>query len=106
MRLRAIAFAAPLVLASAGLTPSFAQTTAVSEKTFDWIFFAIVGIPFVLALVYALVTEGLRPRYAEAAERRYPPTVTDAFAARPLNAWGIPEEEKVAVTPEPYRTRY
>ena len=51
MRLRTIAYAAWMLVASAAFTASFAQTAAVSEKTFDWIFFAIVGIPFVFGLV-------------------------------------------------------
>jgi hypothetical protein len=51
MRLQVIAIAAVMLLASAGFTASFAQSAAVSEKTFDWIFFAIVGIPFILGLV-------------------------------------------------------
>ena len=58
MRLRPIAFAAPMLLASAAFTSSFAQTAAVSEKTFDWIFFAIVGIPFIMGIV-ALIKPGL-----------------------------------------------
>ena len=51
MRFRIIGFAASMLLVSAGFASSFAQSATVSEKTFDWIFFAIVGIPFVLALV-------------------------------------------------------
>jgi hypothetical protein len=48
-------------LASAGFTASFAQTAAVSEKTFDWIFFAIVGIPFVLGFVVLFIPGLLEP---------------------------------------------
>ena len=51
MRPLTIALAAFMLLASAAFTASFAQSPAVSEKTFDWIFFAIVGIPFVFGLV-------------------------------------------------------
>jgi hypothetical protein len=40
-----------MLLASASFTASFAQIAAVSEKTFDWIFFSIVGIPFIIGLV-------------------------------------------------------
>jgi hypothetical protein len=58
MRLRTIAFATSMLLASAGFTASFAQSSAVSEKTFDWIFFVIIGIPFIIALL-ALVKPGL-----------------------------------------------
>jgi hypothetical protein len=54
MRLRTIGFAASMLLASAGFTASFAQS-AVSQKTFDWIFFAIIGIPFIIALVGLLL---------------------------------------------------
>ena len=57
MRLRMIAFAASVLLASAAFTASFAQSAAVDEQTFNWIFFAIVGMPFVLALA-ALIIEG------------------------------------------------
>ena len=60
MRLRTIASAASMLLASAPFTASFAQTTAVSDQTFDWIFFAIVGVPFVLALL-----ELARPSWLE-----------------------------------------
>ncbi len=55
MRLRAIAFAATMLLASAAFTASFADSGAVSEKTFDWIFFAIVGIPFLLGLAVLFI---------------------------------------------------
>ncbi len=58
MRLRTMAFATSMLLASAGLTASFAQSSTVSEKTFDWIFFVIIGIPFIIALL-ALVKPGL-----------------------------------------------
>ncbi len=59
MRLRAIAFAATMLLASAAFTASFADSSAVSEKTFDWIFFAIIGIPFVLGLIGLLAPNAL-----------------------------------------------
>jgi hypothetical protein len=58
MRLKTLASAASMLLASAAFTDSFAESAAVSEKTFDWIFFAIVGIPFVVGLV-ALLKPGL-----------------------------------------------
>jgi hypothetical protein len=61
MRCRTVAFAAFMLLASAGFTASFAQTAAVSEKTFDWIFFAIVGIPFVLAILQLARPDWLEP---------------------------------------------
>ncbi len=60
MRLREIAFAATMLLASAGFNASFAEG-AVSERTFDWIFFAIVGIPFVIGLVGLLKPGLLEP---------------------------------------------
>jgi hypothetical protein len=67
MRLQTIAFAAPMLLASATFTSSFAQTAAVSEKSFDWIFFVIVGIPLVLGLVALL-----RPNLLESFIREWP----------------------------------
>ena len=51
-----------MLLASAGFTASFAQSAAVSEKSFDWIFFAIIGIPFVLGLI-GLLSPGLMDRF-------------------------------------------
>ena len=51
MRVQTIAFAASMLMASAAFTTGFAQKPRASENPFDWIFFAIVGIPFVLALV-------------------------------------------------------
>jgi hypothetical protein len=93
-----------MLLASAGFTASFAQTAAVSEKSFDWIFFAIVGIPFVLALFDTLINDGRRPGSPEGVERRYPPTVSDAVAASPLNAWRTLADEEVPPKPQPYRT--
>ncbi len=59
MRLRTIAFAASLLLAPAAFNASFAQTAAVSNKTFDWIFFCIIGIPFILALLGLLMPGAL-----------------------------------------------
>lgn len=61
MRFRTIAVAAPMLLSSAAFTSSFAQTAAVSEKSFDWIFFAIVGIPFIMGLVSLLKPDMLEP---------------------------------------------
>ena len=77
MRTRIMALAAIILLASATFTSSFAQTAAVSEKTFDWIFFAIVGIPFLLALA-ALIIEGRQQRLYHrddhgGSPRSYPP---------------------------------
>jgi hypothetical protein len=57
MRIETLALAGMLLLVSAAFTACFAQTAAVSEQTFDWIFFAIVGIPFILGFV-VLFTEG------------------------------------------------
>ncbi|MBW4022729.1 MAG: hypothetical protein HIU92_06235 [Proteobacteria bacterium] len=51
MKFRLLPLATAFVVASSAFTASFAQSAAVSEHAFDWIFFAIVGIPFVLALV-------------------------------------------------------
>jgi carbohydrate-binding DOMON domain-containing protein len=65
MRLRTIAFATAMVLASASFTASFAQSSAVSEKSFDWIFFAIIGIPFVLGVVALLMPNLLEPLIRE-----------------------------------------
>jgi carbohydrate-binding DOMON domain-containing protein len=65
MRLREIAFATTMLLSSAAFTSSFAQSSAVSEKTFDWIFFAIIGIPFIIALVGLLKPGLLEPLIRE-----------------------------------------
>jgi hypothetical protein len=51
MKFATMALAATFVIASAAFTASYAQTAAVSDRTFDWIFFVIVGIPFILGLV-------------------------------------------------------
>jgi hypothetical protein len=51
MKYGTLALALLFMAASAAFSACFAQTTAVSEKTFDWIFFAIVGIPFLLGFV-------------------------------------------------------
>jgi hypothetical protein len=61
MRLRTIAFAASMLITSATFTASFAESAVVSEQGFDWIFFAIVGIPLVLALL-ELFAPGLSER--------------------------------------------
>jgi hypothetical protein len=50
-----------MLLASAAFDVSFAQSAAVSEKTFDWIFFAIVGIPLVLGFVQLVKPDWLEP---------------------------------------------
>ncbi len=55
MKFRTTALAASFVVAPAAFTASLAQSAAVSEKTFDWIFFAIVGIPFLGALLSLFV---------------------------------------------------
>jgi hypothetical protein len=106
MRLRTIGFAVSMFLTPAAFNASFAQTAAVSEHTFDWIFFAIVGIPFVLVLFDTLINDGLRPRNLDGVERRYPPTVSDAMAARPLSGWRTSEDEEVTARPEPNGTGY
>jgi hypothetical protein len=56
-----VALAVSLLIGSAGFTSSFAQTAAVSEKTFDWIFFAIVFIPFLLGLIQLAKPDWLEP---------------------------------------------
>jgi hypothetical protein len=61
MRLRTIGFAGSMFLASATFTSSFAQTAAVSDKSFDWIFFAIVGIPLILGLLEVVKPDWLEP---------------------------------------------
>jgi DeoR/GlpR family transcriptional regulator of sugar metabolism len=61
MKVPVIALAAEFVVASAAFTSSFAES-AVSEKTFDWIFFAIVGIPFIIGLV-SLFKPNMLERY-------------------------------------------
>jgi hypothetical protein len=106
MRFRTIAFAASMLLASAAFTASFAQTAAVSEKSFDWIFFAIVGIPLILALFDTLINDGRRSGSPEGVERRYPPTVSSALAAKPLSAWRTLEDEEVTAKPQPYSPGY
>ena len=73
MRLRTIASAASMLLASAPFTASFAQTAAVSERSFDWIFFAIVGIPLVLALFQLARPDWLEPLVRGPRDRRDPP---------------------------------
>jgi hypothetical protein len=103
LRVQTIAFAVFMVLASAAFNASFAQSAAVSEKTFDWIFFAIIGIPFVLVLLDTLINDGWRPGKPDGVEKRYPPTVSDAFAARPLHTWRTPEDEEISAKPQPYR---
>jgi hypothetical protein len=40
-----------MLLAPAAFSASLAESPAVSERSFDWIFFVIVGIPFLIALV-------------------------------------------------------
>jgi hypothetical protein len=51
-----------MLLAPAAFNACFAQSAAVSEKTFDWIFFVIIGLPFLIALV-ALLRPGMLDRY-------------------------------------------
>ena len=77
MRLRTIASALFILLASAGFETSFAQTAAVSERSFDWIFFAIVGIPFVIAL-FVLFSENAHRRLhgSEPTTRSWPPSTS------------------------------
>jgi hypothetical protein len=106
MRLRTIGFAGSMVLGSAAFSSSFAQSAAVSEKTFDWIFFAIVGIPFVLALVDTLINDGKRSGIPKGVDGHYPPTVSNAVAVSPLSAWRTSKEEEVAARPQPNRSGY
>jgi hypothetical protein len=40
-----------MLVTSAAFAASFAESAVVSEQGFDWIFFASVFIPFVIALV-------------------------------------------------------
>jgi hypothetical protein len=54
-QIRTLTLAASFVVAPAAFTASLAQDAAVNEQTFDWIFFAIVGLPLVVALVELLV---------------------------------------------------
>jgi hypothetical protein len=61
VRIRAIAFAAPMLLSTAVFNASFAESRVVSEQGFDWIFFAIVGIPFILGLVQLAKPDWLEP---------------------------------------------
>jgi hypothetical protein len=42
----------------------------VNNQTFDWIFFAIVGIPFVLALIQLAVPDCLEPLIRDKSEDR------------------------------------
>ena len=77
LKLATMVVAASFVIAPAAFTVCDAQTVAVSEHTFDWIFFAIVGIPFILVFV-VLLTEGrgqIPPNrvVADKSERSYPP---------------------------------
>jgi hypothetical protein len=99
MQLRIIVLAASMLLAPAAFSASFAQTTAVSEHSFDWIFFAIVGIPFVLVLFDTLINDGWRAGSTEGVERGYPPTVSDDFAARPISAWRNAEDPRAVGAP-------
>ncbi len=61
MRLQTSVLAGGMLLAPAAFNASFAQSAAVSEKTFDWIFFAIVFIPFLLALIQLILPDWLEP---------------------------------------------
>ena len=98
--------AASFVIASAAFTSSYAQTSAVSEKTFDWIFFAIVGIPLVLAIVDTVMNDGKRGGRPDDAGKRYPATVSNASAAAPLTAWHTGEDEEAVARPEPKMPGY
>jgi hypothetical protein len=51
MKFAPMALAASFVMAPAAFNCSFAESPVVSEQGFDWIFFAIVGIPFIMGLV-------------------------------------------------------
>jgi hypothetical protein len=63
MRFPTVALAASFLVAPAAFSASFAQTAAVSEKSFDWIFFAIVGIPFIMGLA-SLFVPNMLDRFA------------------------------------------
>jgi hypothetical protein len=65
MRLQTFVLAGGMLLVPAAFDASFAQSAAVSEKTFDWIFFAIVFIPFLLALIQLFVPDWLEPLVRE-----------------------------------------
>jgi hypothetical protein len=54
MQTRTITLATSFIVAPAAFTASLAQDTAVNEQTFDWIFFAIVGLPLIVAIVELL----------------------------------------------------
>jgi hypothetical protein len=101
VRNRTIALAAPMLLSTAAFNASFAESPVVSEQGFDWIFFAIVGIPFVLALFDTLKNDGKRPGATEGIVRRYPPTVSNDLAAEPLTAWRTHGDEEVLGEPQP-----
>lgn len=62
MQFRTMTLAASFLVAPAAFTASFAQDAGVNEQTFDWIFFAIVGIPLFIAIVELLVP-GLSERF-------------------------------------------
>jgi len=62
-----------MLMAPAAFNASFAQSAAVSEKTFDWIFFAIVGIPFVIGLFQVAKPDWLEPIIREPRDRTVPP---------------------------------
>jgi hypothetical protein len=40
-----------MLLSTAAFNASFAESPVVSEQGFDWIFFAIVAIPFIMGIV-------------------------------------------------------
>lgn len=70
MRPQTFVLAGGMLLVLAAFHASFAQSAAVSEKTFDWIFFAIVLIPFLLALIQLVVPNWLEPLIRERRDGR------------------------------------
>jgi hypothetical protein len=72
MKFATMALATSFVIAPAAFTASFAQTAAVSDKTFDWIFFVIVGTPFALGIIQLAKPDWLEPmiRGSSSSDRR------------------------------------
>jgi hypothetical protein len=61
VRNRTIALAASMLLSTAAFNASFAESPVVSEQGFDWIFFAIVAIPFIMGIVQLAKPDWLEP---------------------------------------------
>jgi hypothetical protein len=70
VRFRATALAASMLLSTAAFNTSFAESAVVSEQGFDWIFFAIVGIPLILGLVQLAKPDWLEPLIRSKVTRR------------------------------------